>query len=604
MADQKISQLTELTSPSGSDILPIVNNSETKKITVTNLLSGSNVQPYFISTDTGSVENFKVGDRVWLGDDTTLNTLVIKGIYDSGSGYIKFGHGTSHVHPYIGHDPNEEANVLGIFATTTKISGSVIIGDGTLQIGNPELLHVFSSESFNIAHFVGDSETYSQIKIKNNNSNSGASSDIVLEADNGNETTHYVNLGINSSGWMFQTASIGYQNDAYLYNVGQDLYIGSMEPASANHGHVHIFASSSWQNPEINVLSDHKVGFNTGSVSDGFNFEFSGSVKLDNDLSLLGNLTLSGSSTILSDTNINLNPSTGNYGSINSDFFSQLYWTNNLSNLNPSSGNDNYVWVSAQENKVVISGEIASQQKVWYFNVNDGTLTFPDGTNQTTAYPGTASFATTGSNSFNGNQNVTGSLSISGSVNINNILSLLPVNELPTGSTLGDIAVSGSNLYFHTDSSWMRVMLEPLVSPTPTPIPTDTPTPVPTDTPTPTPAPTSTPTPTPIPEFWIVNTNSTRTVSSVTYDGTPITLDSGTFPLGAGEAYVMNHNINIDGMSQTLQMNFGGSGQFANIIVYKNNVDQGYPLTNYSSGTVNFGGMAVSPTDYIKIVLS
>ena len=37
MADQKISQLNEVTSPNSSDVLPIVNNGETKKITVANL---------------------------------------------------------------------------------------------------------------------------------------------------------------------------------------------------------------------------------------------------------------------------------------------------------------------------------------------------------------------------------------------------------------------------------------------------------------------------------------------------------------------------------------------------------------------------------------
>ncbi len=303
MADQKISQLTELTSPSGSDVLPIVNNSETKKITLTNLLSGSNIQPYFHATETGSVQNYQVGNSVWLGDSGETNRLIMKGVNDSGSAYIKFGYGSDHPHPYIGHDTNEDANVFAIFADTTKISGSLIVGDGTLQSGNPEILHVLSSGSFNIAHFIGLSDTYSQIKVKNNSANSGASSDLVLESDNGTEEIHYVNLGINSSGWEFQTASIGYQNDAYLYNVGQDLYIGSMEPASADHGTVRIFASSSWQNPEVNVLSGHKVGFNTGSVVDGYNFEFSGSAKFNNDVKIDGYIQGSGSVFLQPDTN-------------------------------------------------------------------------------------------------------------------------------------------------------------------------------------------------------------------------------------------------------------------------------------------------------------
>jgi hypothetical protein len=294
MADQKISQLNELTSPLSGDTLPIVNNNETKKITVSNLLSGSNVQPYFISTDTGSAQNFKVGDNVWLGDNGTANTLVVNGIQDSGSAFITFGHGTGHIHPYIGHVADEDANVLSVVADTTKISSAVIIGSGSLVAGDPEMLHIYSSGSFNIAYLKGNTDNYTQINVQNINSSPGASSDIVATADNGDETNHYVNMGINSSGFLNEF-SIGYQNDAYLYNKGQDLYIGSMEPASADHGHVHIFASSSWDNAEINVLSDHKVGFNTGSVTDGFNFEFSGSVKLTSDLKVNGYIQSNGS---------------------------------------------------------------------------------------------------------------------------------------------------------------------------------------------------------------------------------------------------------------------------------------------------------------------
>lgn len=300
MADLKISQLNEHLNVSGSDTLPIVNSDETKKITVTNLLSGSNIQPYFHATETGSGLNVKLGSNgAWIGDSGFLDTVQITGILNPEQGYIRFGSGS--VSPRIGHT-NEEADTLTIEGFL-RINDPILIGSGSLVSGNPEMIRVYSSGSYNIANFLGDSETYTQIKVKNNNDTSGASTDLVLEADNGNEENHYVNLGINSSGWLFQTSSIGYQNDAYLYNVGQDLYIGSMEPASPDHGHVHIFASSSWENSEINVLSDHKVGFNTGSVADGYNFEFSGSAKFNNDVKVDGNIQGSGSVFLQPDTN-------------------------------------------------------------------------------------------------------------------------------------------------------------------------------------------------------------------------------------------------------------------------------------------------------------
>lgn len=292
MADQKISQLNELFNPTSGDTLPIVNSGETKKITVHSLLSGSNIQPYFISNDTGSIENFKVGDNVWLGDNGTANTLVVKGIGDAGSGFIRFGAAENHQNPYIGHETNENANVLSVVADTTKISNAVIIGSGSLVAGDPEMLHIYSSGSFNIAYLKGNTDNYTQINVQNTNSSAGASSDIVATADNGTEEIHYVNMGINSSG--FNTPfSIGYQNDAYVYNAGRDLYIGTMDAPDINHGHVHLFTSSSWQNPQISILNNQKVGFNTENVTEGYSYEFSGSAKFNDDTNVNGFVVLS-----------------------------------------------------------------------------------------------------------------------------------------------------------------------------------------------------------------------------------------------------------------------------------------------------------------------
>lgn len=62
----------------------------------------------------------------------------------------------------------------------------------------------------------------------------------------------------------------------------------------------------------------------------------------------------------------------------------------------------------------------------------------------------TGSLASTGSNEFNGNQTITGS------VNITNVLNLESNDPLPIG-TIGDLAVSGSNLYFY-NGSWTQIV--------------------------------------------------------------------------------------------------------------------------------------------------
>jgi hypothetical protein len=70
---------------------------------------------------------------------------------------------------------------------------------------------------------------------------------------------------------------------------------------------------------------------------------------------------------------------------------------------------------------------------------------------------------------FNGD--IIGSLNISGSLGVGSVLNLSPFLYLPSGS-LGDLVVSGSNLYFNDGTNWGEVVVNPLPTPTPTPTPT------------------------------------------------------------------------------------------------------------------------------------
>lgn len=88
---------------------------------------------------------------------------------------------------------------------------------------------------------------------------------------------------------------------------------------------------------------------------------------------------------------------------------------------------------------------------------------------------------------------------ISGSLNLSDGLELgdSPINigqvsTLPSGN-IGDLVVSGSNLYFYNGSDWMEMYGTSISTPTPTPTPTITPTPTVTNTPTPTATPTNDP---------------------------------------------------------------------------------------------------------------
>lgn len=165
--------------------------------------------------------------------------------------------------------------------TLTGSMPNLTVGSGTYHTDNPEILHVQNSGSFNIAHFESDNQYYAQVNIKNTNSGNNSSTDLVLTADNGSENVHYVDLGINSS--TYTGGLVGYENDSYLLNVGRDMYIGTV--GGINHpAKLHLFAENSWENPQITIHTGSQVTFNTSSFTQGYTYEFSGSIKSNHNI--------------------------------------------------------------------------------------------------------------------------------------------------------------------------------------------------------------------------------------------------------------------------------------------------------------------------------
>ena len=109
-------------------------------------------------------------------------------------------------------------------------NGYVGIGTSTFNGTYPEKLIVDAGATGNTNYQnvivgKGNTNSYAQLNIQNINNGNGASSDVVATADNGSETTNYVDMGINSS--TNSSGIMGGANDSYLYNVGQNFLIGT-----------------------------------------------------------------------------------------------------------------------------------------------------------------------------------------------------------------------------------------------------------------------------------------------------------------------------------------------------------------------------------------
>jgi hypothetical protein len=106
-------------------------------------------------------------------------------------------------------------------------TGNVGIGTSTFNGTYPEKLVVDAGTTTSVNAIVGKGtiNNYFQLNIQNLSSGASASSDVVATADNGSETSYYVDMGINGSG---NTSGVmGSANDAYLYNLGGNFLIGT-----------------------------------------------------------------------------------------------------------------------------------------------------------------------------------------------------------------------------------------------------------------------------------------------------------------------------------------------------------------------------------------
>lgn len=284
MAGKKISQLSSgsLLSLPLSGLTAVVYSGITYQHSLSNLRQ--------ILVDSGS-HTFS-GSQIVKGDLTVSGSIIAQQYILSSSitnittetisGSSNFGNSLDDIHKFTG---------------SVNISGSLSLDKITVgPISNPlsgsefASAHISTSGSINITHFEGNNLYYSQVNITNKNSGSLASSDLVLTADNGTETVHFVDLGINSS--TYNGGYVGYENDAYLLNVGKDLYVGTV--GGTNHpAELKLFANNSWENPQITIHTGSQVTFNTSSFTNGYTYEFSGSVKLNDNLNTNGFTILS-----------------------------------------------------------------------------------------------------------------------------------------------------------------------------------------------------------------------------------------------------------------------------------------------------------------------
>jgi hypothetical protein len=284
-----------------------------------------------------------------------------------------------------------------IAGNITQISGNSgsFFGDaygfGALYAG---ISSGFANLPATVTQFSADYPDYAQLNFQNINAGPGASADYVATADNGTNTTHYVDLGIASSTYDGLSANaLGTSikaNDAYLYTFGNT--------AEDNGGNLVIGAGTAGK--EVKVIAGGGATANIVAVFANTGLTVSGLI------SAAGNVTGANIETT---------------GNVSADYVNvtQDLQANYISASANISGGNVIVTDTLYGLNVNVTGNVDGG----YLNITDsitatGTIT---GGNIATAGTVSATGNITGNNIVGGNVTTTGTVSATGNIDSANV---------------------------------------------------------------------------------------------------------------------------------------------------------------------------------------
>jgi hypothetical protein len=261
-----------------------------------------------IAIGTGSSVAYSLSPAVAIGNAAAVN----------GNSGVALGNGAT-----IGNVSNALALGTGASATSTAnnstaigynasatLANEIILGDRSntgLSVGigsesfsgsNREKLLVDAGASGSTAYQnvivgKGNTNSYAQLNIQNYNTGTGASSDVVATADNGNESVNYIDIGVNGSG-NTSTGVLGGANTAYLYSTGNDLAIGN----GSNSKNLNFFTTTGGTYTErMRITSAGNIGINNTAPTEKLditgNLRFSGALMPNNSAGNAGYVLVS-----------------------------------------------------------------------------------------------------------------------------------------------------------------------------------------------------------------------------------------------------------------------------------------------------------------------
>ena len=297
---------------------------------------------------------------------------------------------------------NLNATIGIVYANSAIFLGDLVTGNNAAFAGIPNYTPLGSNV---VMQFAGNVNSYSQLNFQNINDGTLASTDLVLTANNGDDSTYFINMGIagnNHSDPDFFGDNTSY-NDGYLYVVGNsqtgiDLDGPGNLILGATNGDVKIFTGNTAQSNVVATFYQGGVTFNQGG-----RVQTTGNVAAGNVI-VTGQVRVSGN-TITSNVQANVEGHFANVIITQNNIESDMaVLTINGFGLNQDTSiggqlNPNVFYVDAGTNTVSVGSNLQTTGAIAAFNATNSIL-LPVG--NTTERPGTG---VTGMFRFNTTEN-------------------------------------------------------------------------------------------------------------------------------------------------------------------------------------------------------
>jgi len=137
------------------------------------------------------------------------------------SGSTVLARTTVYVSSNSGSAVNFSAGTKNVFCTYPASRSVNLDANGFLTIGTPSGTTFANS----LAQFYANTNSYAQLLLQNTNAGNAASTDLVLTADTGTDTTNYFDVGINSSTYSEVAYTAVGTLDSYAIALGGNLAI-------------------------------------------------------------------------------------------------------------------------------------------------------------------------------------------------------------------------------------------------------------------------------------------------------------------------------------------------------------------------------------------